>query len=98
MKGGGAWERDRYSTAILATGAIEATFAETRGGWTVGVGGEYAFTNFMSAFVEYGYYNFGTRTDTFNLVAGGNINYSIKETKNVILGGINFRWNGAAVR
>ena len=60
IRGGGAWERDEYwaTTIILGTAY---TARETRSGWTVGVGGEYAFTNFLSGFVEYGYYDFGTR-------------------------------------
>ena len=38
---------------------------ETRPGWTVGAGAEYAFTNLLSGFIEYGYYDFGSRTVTF---------------------------------
>ena len=40
MKGGGAWERDRYD--ITSAGTTFFTASETRGGWTLGVGGEYA--------------------------------------------------------
>ena len=60
VKGGGAWERDDYwaTTIILGTAY---TARETRSGWTIGVGGEYAFTNVLSGFVEYNYYDFGTR-------------------------------------
>jgi outer membrane immunogenic protein len=60
VKGGGAWERDNYwaTTIILGTAY---TARETRSGWTIGVGGEYAFTNFLSGFVEYSYYDFGER-------------------------------------
>jgi opacity protein-like surface antigen len=29
---------------------------DTRSDWTVGVGGEYAFTNFVTGFIEYDYY------------------------------------------
>ena len=47
--------RSRFPRATFATAG------ETRGGWTVGVGGEYAFTNYLSGFVEYNYYDFGTR-------------------------------------
>lgn len=99
VKGGGAWERDGYSTAILATGNIEAISSESRAGWTLGVGGEYAFTDFISGFVEYDYYNFGTRTDVFNdTIGGGTINYAIKESKNVLRAGLNLRWGGTAAR
>lgn len=97
VKGGGAWERDGYATAILATGNIDAISSATRAGWTLGAGGEYAFTDFISGFVEYDYYNFGTRTDAFNdPIGGGTINYAIKEAKNVIRAGLNLRWGGTA--
>ena len=59
MKGGGAWERDRYEFRTL--GATFFSASQTRGGWTVGVGGEYAFTDSLSGFVEYNYYDFGDR-------------------------------------
>lgn len=71
----------------------------TRSGWTVGVGGEYAFTDFVSAFVEYNYYNFGTRNVDFPsfVVEGVTIDAStrgIKETKSVARAGLNFRLGG----
>jgi opacity protein-like surface antigen len=69
---------------------------QRRIGWTVGVGGEYAFTNYLSAFVEYDYYGFGTRDITFN---DGTI-VGIQDRKSVVKAGLNFRWapGGAPVR
>jgi outer membrane immunogenic protein len=54
VRGGGAWERDDYwaTTIILGTAY---TARETRSGGTVGVGGEYAFTNLLSGFIEYNF-------------------------------------------
>ena len=48
VRSGGAWERDDYwaTTIILGTAY---TARETRSGGTIGVGGEYAFTNFSPA-------------------------------------------------
>ncbi len=90
VKGGGAWERDNYEFAF--GGATFSTASETRGGWTVGVGGEYAFTNWLTGFVEYDYYDFGTRSNTFT---DGTI-VDIRERKSVVKGGINFKfgWDG----
>jgi len=97
VRGGGAWERDDYwaTTVILGTAY---TARETRPGWTVGIGGEYAFTDFLSAFVEYGHYDLGTRTISFTpQVAGlGPAFADIKETKGVVRAGINFRFGGFA--
>jgi outer membrane immunogenic protein len=32
--------------------------SETRSGWTVGVGGEYAFLDWLTGFIEYDHYGF----------------------------------------
>ncbi len=85
VRGGGAWARDDYS--IFYVDGLE-TANETRSGWTVGVGGEYAFTNWASGFAEYDYYDFGTRTIPFS---GGTV-ADIKEHANVVKVGLNLRW------
>jgi outer membrane immunogenic protein len=98
VKGGGAWERDNYDRFALVGGALVGSASETRSGWTVGVGGEYAFTNYLSGFVEYNYYDFGTRTLTFLTPAGAfNDNIDIRERKSVIRGGLNLRWGWGPV-
>src|SRR6266568_4493742 len=90
VKGGGAWERDDYDRVLLGTNILVGSASETRGGWTIGVGGEYAFTNYLSGFVEYNYYDFGNRTLTFLDPAGGfNDNINIRERKSVLRGGLN---------
>ena len=95
VKGGGAWENDDYS--ILASGLTFATASETRSGWTVGIGGEYAFLDFLTGFLEYDFYHFGTRTDTFYtctvaLCGAANLPVDIRETKGVIKVGLNFKF------
>ena len=72
----------------------------TRPGWTIGVGGEYAFTDFLSGFIEYGYYDFGTRQIGLTpQVAGlGPAFVDIKETRSVVRAGLNFRFGGDAAR
>jgi outer membrane immunogenic protein len=92
VKGGGAWENDKYAFRgpvfpFLFTGE------EIRFGYTVGVGAEYAFTNGLSAFLEYNYYDFGRQTVTFNTVPGPAAAYfDIKETKSVVRAGLNWRF------
>jgi outer membrane immunogenic protein len=56
VKGGGAWVRG--SSSFQVAGVTTATASDTLGGWTVGVGGEYAFTNWLTGFVEWDYYGF----------------------------------------
>jgi outer membrane immunogenic protein len=97
VKGGGAWERDHYTETFTAMAMTSATADETRGGWTVGLGGEYAFTNWLSGFVEYDYYNFGSHVDTFVHPSGVVMGFvDIRETKNVFKVGFDVRWDGTA--
>jgi outer membrane immunogenic protein len=91
VKGGGAWERD----VLSYTGPTTASLSQTRSGWTVGVGGEYAFTNFLSGFAEFDYYDFGDRNVVLVDNRTGPFTYGIKETKGVVKAGLNFRWGGA---
>ena len=90
VRAGVAWERDEYHVSSPRAFVV-ATASETRGGWTVGVGGEYAFTNFLSAFVEYNYYDFGNRDLTFVSPRDAFV-VGIDETKTVLKGGFNYRF------
>jgi outer membrane immunogenic protein len=98
VRGGGAWERDSYDFRNI-TNTFISTASETRGGWTVGVGGEYAFLDFLSVFAEYDYFDFGTRTDAFLITTGlgGSYPISIRERKSVFKVGLNLRWGPATV-
>jgi outer membrane immunogenic protein len=93
VKGGAAWERDEYWATTIVLGTAYAA-QDTRPGWTIGAGGEYAFTNFLSGFVEYGYYDFGSRVITFiPQVPGLGLAFvEIKETKSVVRVGLNLRF------
>jgi outer membrane immunogenic protein len=91
VKGGGAWERDEF---LNTDGIIPGTATQNRSGWTVGIGGEYAFTNWLTGFAEYDYYDFGRRDALFSYVDGTTYIYNIKETKSVFKAGLNFRWGG----
>jgi outer membrane immunogenic protein len=98
VKGGAAWERDRYSTYFGPLspfpGTIISTASETRPGWTIGIGAEYAFWKSLSAFIEYDYYDFGTRANTFtNLATGGQQLFDIRERKSVVKAGFNWKFD-----
>jgi outer membrane immunogenic protein len=96
VKGGGAWEGDDYDAYFTGTGVTLAEGSETRFGWTAGVGGEYAFTDWITGFVEYNYYDFGSRSVTFSTPGGAVIgDVDIDERKSVVKAGINFKWGGA---
>jgi len=65
VKGGAAWAGDKYSAFIpVFNEFLEAS--ETRTGWIVGAGLEWAFWNNWSAKAEYNYYDFGTDTVTLS--------------------------------
>jgi outer membrane immunogenic protein len=55
-KGGGAWLRTDFN--FQNAGVVFST-SETRSGWTVGIGGEYAFLDWLTGFIEYDHYGFG---------------------------------------
>jgi outer membrane immunogenic protein len=91
VKGGGAWEADNYRGSNAA--GFVSTASETRTGWTFGGGGEYAFTDWLTGFVEYDYYDFGTKSNTLvGTLPTTAVN--IKETKSVAKAGINFKFGG----
>jgi outer membrane immunogenic protein len=86
--------RDKYDRTLIGTTTIAGFANETRSGWTAGVGGEYAFTDFLSGFVEYDYYGFGSRTITFIAPDGTfNDNIIIKQHASVVKAGLNFRFS-----
>ena len=99
VKGGGAWERSDYG--LLVGGTTFASASETRGGWTVGVGGEYAFLDWLTGFVEYDYYRFGDNSNTFNCVvalcgAAAAVPLNIDTNVNVVKVGLNFKFGPTA--
>ena len=85
-----------YVTGGLALGDIKTStpgFAgatQTNAGWTVGVGGEYAFTNNWSAKVEYLHVDLGS----FNcgVSCGGTAVDNVSFHSDLVRGGINFRF------
>ena len=96
VKGGVAWERDNYNFVATFAGFpfLAATASDTRTGWTVGAGAEYAFTDYLTGFIEGDYYDFGTRTENFTVfpVPIG-IPIDVKERKFVGKVGFNWKFN-----
>lgn len=89
-KGGGAWVRDNALASLFSSLVCPcATSNYTASGWTVGGGVEYMFMPHLSAFFEYDYLGFGTKTTTFT----GNLG-PINITQNVQMAivGTNYRF------
>ncbi len=94
VRGGGAWEHDNYSATTIIVGTAY-TASVSRPGWSIGVGGEYAFTNFLSGFVEFDYYDLGTREIGFtpHLVGLRHGFIQIRDTTSVMRAGLNFHFS-----
>jgi outer membrane immunogenic protein len=101
VKGGGAWLQSDFN--LQAAGTTFSTVSDTRRGWTVGVGGEYAFSDWLSAFVEYDYYRFRDSTAnldcTLAVPCGGltPLPVNVDTNVNVVKAGLNLRF-GPGVR
>jgi outer membrane immunogenic protein len=98
VKGGVAWERDDYWATTIVLGTAY-TARKTRTGWTIGVGGEYAFTDILSGFVEYSYYDYGTRGITLTPQVPGlrPAFVDIGATASVVRAGLNIRFGWTAL-
>ena len=96
VKAGGAWERTNFSAQV--GGFSVATANTTNSGWTIGVGGEYAFLNWLTGFIEYDYYNFNNNNTNALVctpaVCGGFAfnNLSVTTNVNVVKAGLNFKF------
>ncbi|KAF0230616.1 MAG: hypothetical protein FD175_1376 [Beijerinckiaceae bacterium] len=73
IAGGIALADYKGCTTLVATGACgaNASFSDTRIGWTIGGGLAYAFTNNLIARIDYAYSAFGNKNHTTTGVAGG---------------------------
>lgn len=97
VRGGVAFERDRYTVNSLTTTLPILTATEDRTGGFIGAGFEYLFLPNLSAFIEYDYFDMGTRDITFNSLVrtGAFTTNSIRERKDVVKVGLNWRFNWA---
>jgi outer membrane immunogenic protein len=97
-KGGAAWAGDKYS-ADIPTLFEHLDASETRSGWTVGGGVEWAFWYNWSAKLEYDFYDFGTRSVTFTGTIGPTSvpevvpGIDVKQTISAVKFGINYRFD-----
>jgi outer membrane immunogenic protein len=95
-KGGVAWAGDKYH---VDEAGVFYNASETRTGWTVGGGIEFAFWQNWSAFVEYDFYEFGRRDLAFVCTFSDGTScgltgpVSIRQDINAVKFGINYRFN-----
>lgn len=100
VKGGGAWAHDEFwTTSGICNTTVCHSVTDTRWGWMVGVGWEYAFANNWSAKIEYDHLDFNRRRETLLAVCAACLpfEYDIKQTVDLIKVGINYRFGGPVV-
>jgi outer membrane immunogenic protein len=94
---GVAWGHFNYNDSLNITGignVYNSGASETRTGWTVGTGIEWAFAGAWSAKIEYNYLDFGTKSIDFLPVAGIiPVNLNINQNISTITVGLNYRFN-----
>jgi outer membrane immunogenic protein len=97
--GGLAFADTKSSTAIGIPGSAWAgSKSDTRFGWTLGAGVEYAITNNWSAKVEYLYYDLGKQDYSSPLISGPGLGAAVFGTTksenrgNIVRAGVNYRF------
>jgi outer membrane immunogenic protein len=95
VRGGVAWARDVFDFQHADNN--RGIFNQTRTGWTIGVGIEYAFLPNWSVFGEYDHYDFGTKNVAFYTSGDFVSRIDVKQDIDVIKFGVNYRFNVSAI-
>ncbi len=101
VKGGGAWVHDKFDVSFFALPPRSDSVDQTRLGWMVGTGVEYAFYGNWSAKVEYDYLDFGTQAVTFPRLPSFDPAFigttvAIRQRIQLIKFGLNYHFGGDA--
>src|SRR6185437_1481359 len=100
--GGGAWTREKDDLAQIDPGSPGAAWhgSDTKFGWTVLAGVEYAIDQHWSARVQYNYYDFGTASLNLNATTPVDITFTPSFALDTPLQvhavtvGVNYRFGG----
>jgi outer membrane immunogenic protein len=90
-KGGGAWVQNSATFSNLTTGG-SASFSNTNSGWTVGVGGEWAFAPQWSAKLEYDYVKLDSWSPSTGTVIAGDT-LTLSRNIQMLKAGVNYRFD-----
>ena len=94
-KGGVAWAHDKYALVGSTGSSFTLNARETRAGWMLGAGVEYAFANNWSAKLEYNYMDFGNERVTLAGLAGSTsatAAVDIDQRMHLVKFGLNYRF------
>jgi outer membrane immunogenic protein len=102
-RGGGAWIRERWDFLLqdFSVGGLGGSgnhsFSQTRSGWTIGGGIEYAIAPNWSIFAEFNFYDFGTKRAHLPSTSGLNFTRAFdidaKQRLEAVRVGVNYRFN-----
>jgi outer membrane immunogenic protein len=98
VRGGGAWIREKWDFQMAEDFNDNPEFSstQTRSGWTVGGGIEYAIAPNWSVFAEFNHYDFGTKSvghQSGSSSFGAFINIDAKQRIEAVRLGVNYRFN-----
>jgi outer membrane immunogenic protein len=96
-KGGVAWAGDKYNVSgTFDDQPYDLQGSETRSGWTIGGGVEWAFWQNWSVDLDYAYYQFGSRSPAlsgfFPLEGNVSLPATIKQNVQTVTLGVNYRF------
>jgi outer membrane immunogenic protein len=101
VKGGGAWAITKHTVSGTGLDAafnpipVTASTSQTRWGWTIGAGVEYAFAANWSVKAEYNYIDLGTERVNFSYEPGPQFtgaSANLEQVLHVAKAGINYRF------
>jgi outer membrane immunogenic protein len=95
VKGGAAWTNEKVDDAFInpIRGiAVDPSTSNTRTGWTIGAGAEWAFAPNWSATLEYDYYDFGSKGLTLTQPNQVVTIASFKDTIHAVTTGVNYHF------
>jgi outer membrane immunogenic protein len=99
VKGGGAWAHSKSTLEL--SGYSNSSVDQTRSGWTVGAGLEWAFGSNWSTFVEYDHYFFNSKSANVNFPVNPffsfNAPINFKQDIDTVKIGVNYRFGGGSV-
>ena len=88
-----------FGTPAFAFATYPVSFSETKVGWTVGGGLEYAIGHHWTVKAEYLYYDLGSEDRTQNQIISGVpqgppffVHYNFETTGNIVRGGFNYKF------
>jgi len=99
VRGGGAWTQNDLSVNFTVPFAgVAETATDGRFGWIIGAGLEYRFAGNWSAFAEYNYLDFGTKTVSFtpSTPVGAPDILTSRQALQTAVAGVNYRFGWGA--